>query len=662
MELLAYWQIIRKRLLLIVAIAAIATLAAAFVVSRQVPVYRTTTTLFLNPAATNPLLPLQATQTMQATANTYIELMRTRSFATMVAEQSGLALSADDVLEALTAQYVADTQFFRIVATHADPNAAQVIASTAAETLIAQNAARRQAAQAQLQSQLNQDPELQQLIELRDSLRDELDLYNQRVENTREQVEAMEARAPSERNDQRLAELRGDLVALQQVRAATLNSFSQVQSSLVEGGRTSANTPTDTAVVVDPAPLPDEPLPLNMLRNLLLALALGLAAGVGLAFGLEYIDYTVRAPDALELVYGAPVLGVIGIVGTRRKTEGGKTGGGGKAGGGGGGNPSYSLTLSDPRSAAAESIRSLRTSVQVAGLSRPLRSLLVTSAGPGEGKTFIATNLAVSMAQYGQSVILVDLDLRRPNLHNVCGLRRDPGFTNLVFGREAELLAAMRPRVLALAEQLRERMSGAGQVLIAAEQGGPQFSRAGVERLLRRAEAEGGELAAHAAELRAQIERGDDPSAYLRPHLLPNLMIMTAGALPPHPSELLGSSRTAQIMERLSAYADVVIYDSPPAGLVTDAVLLAPRVDAVVQVVRAGHTRIDLIRRTQMTLQQAGATLIGPVLNQVKLSEMGSYSYYYQYGYDEHGQGRRGGRGERSGSAPAEHPERNGHG
>lgn len=656
MEILAYWQIVRKRLLLIMAIAAITVLAAAFVVSRQVPVYRTTTTLFLNPAATNPLLPLQATQSIQATANTYIELMRTRSFATMVAEQSGLALSADDVLEALTAQYVADTQFFRIVATHADPNAAQVIASTAAETLIAQNAARRQAAQEQLQSQLGQDPELQQLIELRDSLRDELDLYNQRIENTREQVEAMEARNPSERNDQRLAELRDDLVSLQQVRAATLNSFSQVQASLVEGGRTSANTPTDTAVVVDPAPLPAEPLPLNVLRNLLLALALGLAAGVGLAFGLEYIDYTVRAPDALEQVYGAPVLGVIGIVSARRKPERGA-----KAAGSESGNPSYSLTLSEPRSAAAESIRSLRTSVQVAGLSRPLRSLLVTSAGPGEGKTFIATNLAVSMAQYGQSVILVDLDLRRPNLHNVCGLRREPGFTNLIFGREAEILAAMRPRVLALAEQLRRHMADEGQVLIAAELGGPHLSRSGVERLLRRAEGEGGELAAHAAELRAQIERGDDLAAYLRPHLLPNLMIMTAGTLPPQPSELIGSSRAAQMMERLSAHADVVIYDSPPAGLVTDAVLLAPRVDAVIQVVRAGHTRIDLIRRTQMTLQQAGASLIGPVLNQVKLSEMGSYSYYYHYGYGDGEQGRRSGRGGQSSSAPAEHPERNGH-
>lgn len=226
MELLAYWQIIRKRLLLIIAIAILATMAAGYFAAQQQPVYSTTTTLFLNPAATNPLLPLQATQNIQSTANTYIQLMRTRSFATMVAEQSGLALTADDVLKAMTAQYVADTQFFRISATHRDPNAAQVIANTSAATLIAQNAARRQATQEQIQSQIGQDPERLQLVELRDALRDELDLYNQRIENTREQVASMEARIPSERNDQRLTELRGELVSLQQVRTATLNSLS----------------------------------------------------------------------------------------------------------------------------------------------------------------------------------------------------------------------------------------------------------------------------------------------------------------------------------------------------------------------------------------------------------------------------------------------------
>jgi Mrp family chromosome partitioning ATPase len=117
---------------------------------------------------------------------------------------------------------------------------------------------------------------------------------------------------------------------------------------------------------------------------------------------------------------------------------------------------------------------------------------------------------------------------------------------------------------------------------------------------------------------------------------------------------LLGSLRTQQIMERLADYADLVIYDSPPAGVITDAVILAPRVDGVLQVVRAGRTRIDLIRRCKASLEQSGGKILGAVLNQVKLSEMGSYSYYYYYGYGDGDKAHRG--GQRNGKLPHDDP------
>jgi Mrp family chromosome partitioning ATPase/capsular polysaccharide biosynthesis protein len=621
MELLTYWKIVRKRLLLILAIGAVAAGLAAFNESRQVPRYSSTTTLFLNPAAANPLLPFQATRSMLSTANTYIEFMRTRSFATIVAQQSGLALSPEQVLGALQTEYVPDTQFFRITATFTDPAVAQRIAATAASSLIAENAARRQAEQAQLQSQRDQDPERQKLTELRDTLREELDLYAQRIQTAQEQVAALEARLPSERNDERLTELRTELVDLQQGRVQTLNSLAQMQAALV-GSSPAAGASSDTAVIVDEAPLPAAALPRSFLRNVLVWLAAGLVLGVALAVGLEYLDYTVRGPEALESVYGQPVQGVIGTLdGKRRRPEGGA-------------DPSYQLTASEPRSPAAESIRSLRTSVQIAALTRPVRSLMVTSAGPGEGKTFTATNLAVSLAQYGSSVILVDLDLRKPNLHAVFGMEREPGFTNLVLGREGELLAAARPQLQALAT----RMNGA-----AARHAGPADAEgapatmAGAQRLLREAEAGGPELATLAAAARRTIEQADDLHAFLRPSGVANLSVITAGTIPPHPSELLGSPRAAAIMERLCDLADIVIFDTPPAGIVTDAVIIAPRVDAVLHVVRAGKTRIDLIKRSKATLEKTGGHILGPVLNQVRLGDMGSYSYYYYYGYGENG-------------------------
>jgi Mrp family chromosome partitioning ATPase len=230
-------------------------------------------------------------------------------------------------------------------------------------------------------------------------------------------------------------------------------------------------------------------------------------------------------------------------------------------------------------------------------------------------------------------VILVDLDLRKPNLHNVFGIAREPGFTNLALGREADLLAAAKPQLRAIATRLNGAVNSRVATL---DSEGVPVSMVGAQRLLR--EAEGApELAVLVEDARRQIAHADDLLAFLRPTAVPNLLLLTAGTIPPHPSELLGSPRAAELMERLHAHADMVIFDSPPAGIVTDAVIVAPRVDAILHVVRAGYTRIDLIRRCKAMLEQAAGPgkILGPVLNQVRLRDMGSYSYYYYYGYGE---------------------------
>jgi len=108
--------------------------------------------------------------------------------------------------------------------------------------------------------------------------------------------------------------------------------------------------------------------------------------------------------------------------------------------------------------------------------------------------------------------------------------------------------------------------------------------------------------------------------------------VLPCGTVPPNPAELLGSPRAAQVMEQLKEHADVVIYDSPPAATVTDAVVMSSQVDAVLQVVQAGRTRRDLVVRSRAILEKVGARVLGPVLNRVSLSDLGYYSYYY-YGY-----------------------------
>src|SRR5439155_24396605 len=152
----------------------------------------------------------------------------------------------------------------------------------------------------------------------------------------------------------------------------------------------------------------------RLLANLGLAFAVSLLLAVALAFLRNYIDYTVHSPEQLEEVLGLPSMGAIGLVGAAGRLEGSKvrtlvsrlkTFQPSNV-------PTLELpnlpTLQDPKSPEAESFRVLRTNIQFSSLDKPIRSLVVTSAAPGEGKSFVAANLAVIMAQAGKGVVLVE--------------------------------------------------------------------------------------------------------------------------------------------------------------------------------------------------------------------------------------------------------------
>jgi non-specific protein-tyrosine kinase len=547
-QLREYWKHIRKRLWLVILFMLIGGGLGGYYSYVQVPQYRATTTLFLNPAVASPLLPYQPYNTLQSLANTYIEFMRTRSFAGRVAQEAAVDLPPEQIVATLTTQAVPDTQFFRISATHPDAKIAQAITNAAGRVLIAENIARQQAEQQQLDSQRNPDPETKHLADLRTELQKELDLYGEQIKNVEQQVAELQKAPRSAEGDQRILNLQDKLLNLQSLRISALNGLAQAQATLTYNAV--PTTSVVTAVVVDLATLPTSPLPSKTLQILLQTLVFSLLLGVGLAFALEYIDYTVKTPEGLDAIYGIPVQGVVGILPPKHGKQRSE---------------SHLVTVSDPRSPLAESIRSLRTSVQVASLIEPIHSLLVTSSGPGEGKTFVAMNLAVSLAQSGNQVLLVDVDLRKPSLHYVFELEREPGFTNLVVDRQA------------------------------------------------------------------------NPADFVRSTSVENLSVLTCGTIPPNPAELLGSPRAAQVMEQLEQHADIVIYDSPPAATVTDAVVIGPRVDAVLQVVLAGKTRIDLVRRCRAVLERTGAHILGPVLNRVKQPDLGYYTYYYAYGYYQNG-------------------------
>ena len=195
--------------------------------------------------------------------------------------------------------------------------------------------------------------------------------------------------------------------------------------------------------IVDYAIAPDGPIGPNRTRTVFIALFLALGLGVGLALLLEYLDDTVHSTDEVERLLHLPALAVIpSALGSSRRRLLGGTGALQKRNGHPSDNPELLMNV-DGRSPLAESYRHLRTSVLLSTAGRAPRSLLVTSSLPGEGKTTTAVNTAVSLAQTGASVVIIDADMRRPRLRSIFGLSDRPGLSSILSSElsEAEVLA-----------------------------------------------------------------------------------------------------------------------------------------------------------------------------------------------------------------------------
>jgi Mrp family chromosome partitioning ATPase/capsular polysaccharide biosynthesis protein len=616
MELVVYWKIIWKRLWLLVLLMLIGGSGTAYYTSQLPPRYSSTTTLFLNPAAANTIVNYQV-DVISALAATYSEFLKTRSFASDVARELDTPLSEGAIVGALSTTYVPETQFFRITATYGEPEVAQQLANTAAKVLIAKNIARQQEQQEQIRQQSQPNAERERLATVSTTLQNQLDLYEGQIATLQDQLNRLEGQPASDQTTKQTLDAQQRLLSLQSLRQSALTGLAEAQAALANSAE-SALPNLDTAVVVDAAPLPGGPLPGRQLQSILIALLASLTIGAAIAFLLEYLDYTVKTPEALDTVYGIPAQGVIGLVASQRGEAAGQ----------------YQLvTANDPHSPVAEAFRALRTSVQVAGMSQPIHSLLITSAGPGEGKTFVAANLAVSLAQNGLRVILVDADLRRPRVHHVFDLSRETGLTNLIVSQPVSLAPALRPQVRMVFERARNSEALRRRYQDPSQSGKPKLPFDRLGEFLNEVESDDPEVLASIGELRRALAQPDEPARYLQDTQVENLRVLACGPIPPNPAELLGSPRAAQVMQVLGDYADIVIYDSPPAATVTDAAVLAVKVDAVLQVVRAGVTRIDVLRRCRATLAQVGARILGPVLNQVRQSDMGYYKNYYANEY-----------------------------
>jgi capsular exopolysaccharide synthesis family protein len=269
-------------------------------------------------------------------------------------------------------------------------------------------------------------------------------------------------------------------------------------------------------------------------RNAALATVLGLIAGVGGAALRESLDTTVKTAEVLHKMTSTAVLCTVPFDVRARKAP--------------------LILEGSARSHRAEALRQLRTNLGFVNVDQPPKTLVVTSAVPGEGKSTTACNLAIVFAETGKRVVLVDADLRRPRIADYLGLEGAVGLTNVLAGQA--------------------RMDDALQ----------HWGASGIS-------------------------------------------VLPSGSNPPNPSELLGSRNMVDLLGALRNAFDVVIIDTPPLLPVTDAAVVASRVDGTVLVSRCAKTTANQAREAAHALTAVGARILGCVLNMSQGGDRDTYTY-----------------------------------
>lgn len=514
-SILEYARIILRWAWLIVLVALVAGFISYFLANQQPRVYQSKTLVMVSGGSSSAVDSYTTSYLGIQLASTYVRTMLTQPTIDAVSNELGFKVNAEQI----SVSQLENSQLINITVTDQDPNRAALIANT----LVAVFA-----------DQIEKEQTFR-YTELLQGLENELAATDAQIQDITLRLADLEVALSSEfvePDPQDLATQSQLEANLSQLRSSRSNLYSSYQSiKLAEAQSTS------TIIVKDPAVPNLSPIQPQPMRSAMLSAIVGAMLVAGLVFLITLLQDQISDPDEFTLRWGIPVLGQIAKFNT---------------------NHTNIITQSQPRSPNAEAFRALRTNLRFSNIDTPIKTLLITSPSPTDGKSTIAANLAMVFAQNEQDVILIDCDLRRPTLHKIFKVSNRLGLSDY-FIRSTDKLSGLIKKI--------------------------------------------------------DTDR---------------LRLITSGNLPPNPSELLGSRKMSEMLSLLEKRVDLLIIDTPPILVVTDAMVLAPRMDGVVLVIDTKKTKRSAVKQTIEQLHQVNAHIIGVVLNNTRSKRT---QYYRSHNY-----------------------------
>ena len=367
--------------------------------------------------------------------------------------------------------------------------------------------------------------------------------------------------------------------------------------------------------IIDMPAMPGEPIRPRKAMNLIVGLLIGFIIGSIMVFVIESFDTSLKTSHDIERYTDLSVLGIIprikaNVNGNLSSIDVEKRPGKDQI--------NQMITLYDGNSRAAEAFRMLRTNLQFSSSDFRSNAILITSPEPGEGKSTTAINLAITTAQLGYETLLVDADLRRPNLHKVFRIDREPGFVDLLL---SDRFQKFMQDHLSAPKDLQWNDSCYSNDLFAQNSEAGSNEKEPYKYLIQNHRFDFESLSGLYSEINSYVQADVG---------IDHLSILTSGSKVSQSSEILGSKLMHTFISLLKKKYDVVFFDCPPVLVVTDTSVLASLVDGVLIVCAAGKTHQRRINRTVELLDRGGAKIWGVVLNQaVEDTIPHSYKKYY---------------------------------